>query len=142
MVHFTVPGAAAPQGSKRPFIVRNRAGEARGVNMVESSKAVKGWREDVKVFAHNAMHGRPAIKGAVAVAIIFDIPRPKSSPKRQYAVTRPDIDKLARAILDALTATVFVDDSQVVSLNVRKHLVDWDAAPCARIAVVDLEEKW
>ena len=34
---------------------------------------------------------------------------------------RPDLDKLARAVLDALTGIVWVDDDQVVELAYRKQ---------------------
>jgi Holliday junction resolvase RusA-like endonuclease len=39
---------------------------------------------------------------------------------------KPDIDKLARAVLDCLSGTVIKDDSQVVILNVRKEYGDID----------------
>ena len=47
---------------------------------------------------------------------------PKSWPlAKVYADTKPDLDKLTRAVLDSLTdAGVFTDDSRVVWLNVAK----------------------
>jgi Holliday junction resolvase RusA-like endonuclease len=36
------------------------------------------------------------------------------------AIRPPDLDKLTRAILDALTAVVWLDDRQVVSLTATK----------------------
>jgi len=38
------------------------------------------------------------------------------------AVKRPDLDKLVRAVFDALTNVVFKDDSQVVSVFASKRL--------------------
>jgi crossover junction endodeoxyribonuclease RusA len=38
--------------------------------------------------------------------------------------SRPDIDKLARAVLDALTGVAFRDDSQVAKLDLLKLWVD------------------
>ena len=56
------------------------------------------------------------------VAIGFFFERPKSVNKRiSDKVTRPDLDKLARAVLDALTGIAFVDDSQVVDLHCTKN---------------------
>ena len=52
------------------------------------------------------------------------MPRPKSAPKRSTpaAIKRPDIDKLARAVLDALTGVWLEDDSHVVCLRATKRI--------------------
>ncbi len=54
--------------------------------------------------------------------LLFSLKRPKSHPKhrRTWPTTRPDLDKLVRAVLDACTANVFLDDSQVVRLECGK----------------------
>lgn len=128
-IQFTVPGKPAPQGSKRHV--------GRGV-LVESCKELGPWRERVAIAAHNAMtSGRLTIfTGAVTVAINFVLPRPKSTPKlTPAAVKRPDIDKLVRAILDAITNVVIADDSQVVNLIASKSIAEIGEAPCAEIRV-------
>jgi Holliday junction resolvase RusA-like endonuclease len=53
-----------------------------------------------------------------------------SAPRRPAG--RPDVDKLARAVLDGLTmGGAFTDDSQVVELQASKWYVDsGDAAGC------------
>lgn len=126
-VQFFVPGKAAPQGSKKAIPIRNRAtGQVIKVNQVESSTAVGPWRERVALAAHNAMLGRPVFDGAVSVRLIFVLPRPKSTPKSRTpaAVKRPDLDKLERAVLDALTGICFEDDSQVVNLHGLKRIAE------------------
>ncbi len=66
----------------------------------------------------------------------FRMPRPKSTPKATpAAVKRPDLDKLARAVLDAITGTVLVDDSQVVDLSASKRLAEVGESPGALISV-------
>ena len=40
--------------------------------------------------------------------------------KRIYPFVRPDLDKLCRAVLDALTGIAYKDDQQVVSLFATK----------------------
>lgn len=116
-VMLFVPGSPAPQGSKRHV--------GRGV-LIESSKAVGPWRERVALASHNAMLGRSLIAGAVTVELNFILPRPKSTPKTKTpaAVKRPDLDKLERAILDAITGVIITDDSQVVSLCGYKRLAE------------------
>jgi crossover junction endodeoxyribonuclease RusA len=74
----------------------------------------------------------------VYVRLEFVLPRPVSTPKRRTppAVKRPDVDKLARAVLDALTsAGALADDSQVVDLHPIKRLAELDETPGCRITV-------
>jgi len=52
--------------------------------------------------------------------------------RRSSPCVRPDVDKLARALLDALIGIAYVDDQQVVSLLVRKV---YGTAPLTRVTV-------
>lgn len=117
LVRFFVPGKPAPQGSKRHV--------GRGI-LIESSKEVGPWRERVALAAHNVMAGTALFDGAVTVVLNFVLPRPKSAPKRSTpaAIKRPDLDKLERAILDAITGVIISDDSQVVSLLGHKRIAE------------------
>jgi crossover junction endodeoxyribonuclease RusA len=125
---FHVPGKPAPQGSKRHV--------GRGI-LIESSKEVGPWRERVALAAHRAMDGRPLISDAVAVRLAFTMPRPQSAPKRitPPASKRPDVDKLARAVLDALTDVVLADDSLIVDLSATKRLAEIGEAPGVNVVV-------
>jgi hypothetical protein len=64
--------------------------------------------------------------GPVALRAEFRLPKPASAPKRlrtwPIKARSGDVDKLARACLDALTGVLFADDAQVISLMVTK---DW-----------------
>ena len=120
-----VAGDPAPQGSKRYV--------GRGI-MIESSSRVKPWRADVRA-ALLGEDGRPLGSfGKVAIDLVlgFIIPRPKSLPKRRTpeATKRPDIDKLARAVNDAITsAGIWHDDSQIVRCLKWKRYADQDETP-------------
>ena len=47
---------------------------------------------------------------------------PKSLPKKQiFHIKRPDLDKLTRAALDAMTRVIWRDDSQVVRIEALKR---------------------
>ena len=113
-VNVLVYGTPVPQGSKRHV--------GRGI-LVESAAGLKDWRHDVTVAARKEMDRRLPLEGPVSVFLTFSLRRPKSTPRRiLHPVTRPDLDKLARGVLDALTAAgVFGDDSQVVELTCGKQ---------------------
>lgn len=109
---ITVYGQPAPQGSKK--FVGVHAG--RGV-MVESSKKVKPWRQDVVAAAREAMAGAAPIDGSLVVRMIFTVPKPASAPKRRtiWPNKKPDVSKLARSTEDALvTAGAISDDARIV----------------------------
>jgi crossover junction endodeoxyribonuclease RusA len=137
-VIIVVRGTPAPQGSKR---------HVGGGRMIEMSKAVGPWREAVRAETQRAMgtEGPPFGFDAVAVEIDFYMPRPKSTPKRTlWPAKRPDVDKLARAVLDGLTdGGAWVDDGQVVRLRVEKHYADAPYpphSPGCTIVIVPMHE--
>lgn len=102
-------GVPAPQGSKR------HVGNGR---MIESSTKVKPWRAAVA-----AAFPVAPIDGPVEVVVTFVLPRPKSERKTYTRphTRRPDLDKLIRSTLDALTGRAFGDDSQVTHIDIRKR---------------------
>ena len=120
MIHFTVLGIAAPQGSKKAFRVGGR------IALVESSPNVKPYRASVASAAYAA--GAKVLHGPIFITVVFQFVRPKSHYTAKGAlrdaaprhVGKPDIDKLCRAVLDALTGIAYADDSQVVALDASK----------------------
>ena len=140
MISFFVPGTPKPQGSKRGFVNKHTG----KVAMVESAGApLKDWRGDVKRFAVDAMAEMPAFPGPVALALEFQLQRPKSHPKTRitYPEKRPDVDKLARSVLDALTSVCFLDDAQITELVAVKRWAH--DVPGVAIRVWDLTlEAW
>ena len=137
-VQFWTPGAPAPEGSK---VFKGFSGSGRAI-LVESSKALKPWRERGALFARKAMadagYSAPFI-GPVTVDLAFVLPRPKSAPKSKpvAAVKRPDLDKLVRACLDAITNICVGDDSQVVGLKASKRIALPGEEPGCRITVTE-----
>jgi crossover junction endodeoxyribonuclease RusA len=136
---ITVRGTPAPQGSKR---------HVGGGRMIEMSKAVGPWREAVRAETQRVMCsiGPPFGFGdAVAVEIDFYMARPKSTPRKtMWPAKRPDVDKLARAVLDGLTdGGAWLDDGQVVRLRVEKHYADAPYpphSPGCTIVIVPMHE--
>lgn len=116
MLTFTVIGDPAPQGSKRHV--------GHGV-MIESSKRVKPWREAVAAAAFAARNGSPPLDGPLALTVTFWLPKPASLSRRVTALgpfRKPDIDKLLRSTLDAMTTSgVIADDARIVRLLAEKR---------------------
>jgi len=111
-INFVVYGSPAPQGSKKFVGMVNGHGM-----MVESSKRVKPWRQDVKAAAETQRPVTGAIDGPLSVRMVFTLPKPASSPKRRktYAMRKPDVSKLARSTEDALVdAGLIADDARIV----------------------------
>lgn len=112
VVLFHVFGSPAPQGSKRFLGVHG----GRGV-MVESSKRVKPWRDDVKSAAEKARDGAPPLDGPLVARMVFTLPKPTSAPKRRrsWPCRKPDLSKLVRSTEDALVDSgLLADDARIV----------------------------
>lgn len=132
-----VRGLPAPQGSKRGIVNRY----TQKVAMVESSKRVKPWRADIREAAETEMRGSPPVRGPLSMSITFVFPRPKGhygsgrnasilkATAPEYHTGKPDLDKLARAALDAMTGIVYVDDAQIVQLHLSKRYPGHGDAP-------------
>jgi|TARA_B100000287_G_scaffold223452_1_gene210843 crossover junction endodeoxyribonuclease RusA len=142
-IFIPVRGVPAPQGSKRHI--------GHGI-MIENSKKVKPWRQDVRAAAIDHYEGG-IIGRAVEVEIIFLFARPKShygtgknanklkqkAPEFVTSSATGDIDKLCRSTLDGLSAkaggTVIKDDSLVVSLKAVKKYAKEGELLGAKISV-------
>ena len=132
-IFIPVVGVPAPQGSKRHI--------GHGI-MIEISKRVKPWRQDVKEAALIYYDGE-IIDQAVEIEIIFMFARPKShygtgknaqklKPSAPVFVTskgKGDLEKLERSTYDALSqssgGSVLKDDSLVVkNRNMKRYCVE------------------
>jgi len=120
VLNFFVPGRPAPQGSKKSV------GRGRFIGAPEYLPA---WRHAVTELAIYAAteHGWDVIDGPVSLEVVFYLERPSTIKvnKRPHPIVPPDVDKLVRAVSDALSdAGVWHDDSQVVKLVAFKRYAD------------------
>lgn len=140
---FFVAGDPAGQGSMRAFKLK---GSDQVVTVHSNAKKLKPWRTDIGFEARRA--GVRILSGAVKISLEFQLRRAKKDYRSNGALKpsaplhplakRDDIDKFARAVLDALTNVAWIDDSQVVQLRASKIYAD-AAAPCGvTITVVEL----
>lgn len=119
-VRFAVTGLPVTQGSKTAFVVKGRP-----VLKESGGDALKAWRYAIATEARGAAATTGGmLLGPLAVNLAFGLPKPASAPKRKrtwpIAQRSGDVDKLARAALDAMTGVVFADDAQVIALAVTK----------------------
>lgn len=132
MIAFRVNGLPAQQGSKRAFQHRTTG----KVVMVEDNDPRKRtWRGDIADAIDRWKEAQPAfaascpLDGALRVEVMFYLPRPKSISvkKRPFPNVQPDVDKLARSILDTVTLNrLIVDDALVTDLITRKRYADFE----------------
>lgn len=111
-VHLQIPGHPATQGSKR------HVGKGR---MIESDKKLPAWREMVETTARTTLGNNfEPLDGPLSVTARFYLPRPLK-PMFDVPATPPDLDKLQRALGDALTiAGVIHDDARIVHWDATK----------------------
>lgn len=123
IVAFEVMGD--PVGKGRPKFAR------RGdyVNTYTPKKTAM-YETRVQVAARQAMGAQLPHTGAMAVWLSLDIAIPLSwSKKKQqqalafeiYPTSKPDVDNVLKAILDACNGIVWVDDKQVIDVIIHKR---------------------
>ena len=87
----------------------------------------------IATFAKQAMGVTDLLETPVSVFLYVRLPVPQSySKKRREACLggtekpckKPDIDNIAKTYLDAMNGVIFVDDTQVVDLHVKKLYSD------------------
>jgi Holliday junction resolvase RusA-like endonuclease len=110
--------------------------------LTSDNSNLKAYRKEVTrcaVAALKAQHSTIAIKHeAVEIKLDFVFERPPSvSKKRMYPVVKPDIDKLERATLDALTGHAYEDDAQVVTVSKSKR---YGPQECVTVSVWSIED--
>jgi crossover junction endodeoxyribonuclease RusA len=122
-MEILVAGVPIPQGSMRHI--------GNGV-IISSNPKLKKWREQIAK-AVVAIYGEPAIDQPVAVSVVFNMPR-LPSVKRDHPTVAPDLDKLQRAIGDALSidCKYLKDDAVIVEWHAYKR---YDPNPSAVIQV-------
>lgn len=137
---FTVQGE--PKGQPRPRAFARKMGAVHVARFYDSDVA-DVWKQAVQRALLDAAHASrwELTLGPVSVELRFAMPRPKShfGAKGLKAsapvahVGKPDVDNLAKLILDQLTRSgnVWRDDSQVVSLTVHKFWASGNESGCA-----------
>lgn len=150
-IRFTVEGTPEPQPRPRAMVVNGRP------VLYEFRRRVKragrkianpiiAWKEAVAAAAEAAAAGE-LLTGPLAVGLTFLFPRPaylvwktKPMPAR-YHIARPDCDNLAKAVLDACTGILWLDDAQVADQRTVKLVAAAGVAPGVRVEVLALDDE-
>lgn len=115
MIHFTVTGD--PVGKGRPRFYNGHA--------VTPAKT-RLYEEEVAILARVAT--KEPISGAVGIEIYAAFSVPKSATKKRkaellesfYVTKKPDVDNIAKSIMDAINGICYEDDAQVAGIRVIK----------------------
>jgi Holliday junction resolvase RusA-like endonuclease len=141
MIKFHVPGLPVAQPRQRQRVVMAK-GRAFATNYTPRKDPVNEFKAAVRLAGQQA--GEAAVRqvvgnehltlfpfepidGPVAVTLLFLFPRPtrlrwkKRPMPREPHTSKPDIENLAKAVLDALKSILFLDDAQVCRLVIEKH---------------------
>lgn len=142
-----VYGTPAPQGSKRSYAIKAGGAYTGRTSMVDDNAAkLTAWRQAVRTAWEDGAHDGHA--GPVVITATFYLPRPagqyrtgrnahllKATAPARPAV-KPDVDKLVRAVFDALTiAGAIEDDARVLDIYAAKHYADAEQRSGARITI-------
>lgn len=138
MIQFTIPGQPVAKGRPK-FTVRG------GFASAYTPAKTKAYEALVAGIARNAMAGRPPSAAPIEVMLELRMEIPASWTKAKRlaasmgtvrATKKPDADNVLKGVKDACNGIVWVDDSQVVVITVRKL---YHADPCVVIAVREVE---
>lgn len=109
----SVAVACDVSASSRPRVTRN------GVYFTPRTKALRS-----KIRTAWERSGNGVTEGPVSVTIRVFRSIPKSRPKKMQSepdIFKPDVDNIAKNVLDALNGVAFTDDRFVVSLLIEKR---------------------
>ena len=152
LIEFDVP--AVPVGQPRPRAT-NAGAHARIHEVTHVGKASEGTRRPhpivafkatVRLAAQQAYQG-PPLREPLRMSLVFVLPRGtnkfwKTRPTPRYPhIARPDIDNLAKAVLDSLNQIVFKDDSQIYAITASKWCAAGDEAPHVEV-LIETRPEW
>jgi Holliday junction resolvase RusA-like endonuclease len=124
-LQFVIPGP--PVGKGRP-----RFSTAGGKPRSYTPAVTREYEALIAARAAEAMGGRDPLKTPLRVMIeaTMSVPLSWSKTKRQAALdgdvypSRPDVDNIAKTVLDGMNGVVYEDDAQVTHLKVNKKYAE------------------
>ena len=113
--------------------------------MIESSNRVKPWRQDIKHAAERLLpkEWHAILPMRIKVSFLFARPQSHYRANGQLKPSAPqhctarigDLDKLVRALCDALQGLCYLDDSQIIEINAHRRYASIDERPSAIVTI-------
>jgi len=128
-IEFTVPMAA-----------RGKSRARTGKGFAYTPKEQVHWEQQFALYA-SMYQPKHVIEGPVAIAATFAMPRPKRLLRKKDPEgcvpmsTKPDLDNMAKSVLDALK-TWWRDDAQVASMLLKKVFCEKSGTPRIHICLI------
>ena len=148
MIYVKILGEPCAQGRGRAGAVMTKHGpllvNGRPIIKVRDPEKSRDWKGAASWAMKEVYRGAP-LAGPLSVTIeaVFTCPRSqwrKREPlKRRPHTKRGDIDNLAKAVLDAATGVLWLDDAQVWQLSARKVIGHQGEAPYVAVTVAERE---
>jgi Holliday junction resolvase RusA-like endonuclease len=119
---FEVPGD--PKSKGRPRFSRQG-----NFTKVYTDKQTVDYEILIQTFAGKAMGSQKPLETPVSVFLYVRHPIPKSYTKKRSEAClagaerpskKPDIDNIAKCFLDAMNGIIYLDDTQVIELHIKK----------------------
>lgn len=137
---FTIPGEPTAQG-------RPRFSTHGGFVKAYDPETSRNYKAYVKLLASEAMQriGLTLTELPLGVEIIADVGIAASKSKKfkeqalnglQLPIKKPDVDNVAKIILDSISGIVYKDDKQIVKLTVSKKYSD---TPKVEVKIYNVE---
>ena len=123
-ISFFVPGRPKSTQTGSTITVRGRSFPMRRGT---------AWSSVCGLYARQHAPAQP-ITGPVACFLTFIMPRPKKL-RHRVPISRPDLENMAKGLLDSWNGVLWDDDSQVVTLLLDKLYAEDDCAPGVRVVV-------
>lgn len=146
VLSFFVTGTPVPKGSMSAFV---RPGSRFASVTASNGKTLRPWAATIGAEARIFWTKEPTLL-PLYVQLEFHFARPKShyrTGKRsaelrenvsRFVSTKPDADKLTRAVWDAMTGIVYRDDAQIVQERSAKFYASPGTPTGVRINVLEL----
>ena len=127
----------------RNFVVQgNPVGKARPRfnGHAYTEQKTRAYEQLVRIMYRSKYNGEPKATGNVSIEIRITIAVPKSATKKERQallsarpMKKPDLDNVAKIILDALNGVAYEDDKQVTSLTIYR---EWGETPQVEVWIL------
>jgi Holliday junction resolvase RusA-like endonuclease len=121
-----IPGEPIAQPRHSFRVIKTKQGRLTCMAYIPKDDPIHAYKQAIRLAYVNA--GGEVLDGPVSIRIVCWFSRPKGHSKkrrehREPKISKPDLDNLAKAILDALNEIAYNDDGQVCRLTVEKWYV-------------------